>query len=340
MVIVKSLSELNFKNVITKIENVSFFYISRFEKLISYTDIFVYYYYIINKQLYITDFEFKQVFENIHNNITNKHHNQLLNNTNFNIINIDKGIVIRFVHSNAGHAYGDIMNAIYHINKNNLNDYKIIVTEELNNWSSFLMSILYFMFDKERIVIIDNNTLVNFNNTYIIKDYSLKTEESSIDFIKKLKLNDSLNQNNIPYYKNICLIKTKINICNTPHKQFNTEYNDYIKEKDFEIISPETYDIVTLFKIIYNAKNIIMSWGCCSYLNSEFINPNSNVLVLCHEGYRNEYISLLNYDMNILNTEWFPKICNKKLILFDLQYELTNDTKKLLDLKINNLLTN
>ena len=80
---------------------------------------------------------------------------------------------------------------------------------------------------------------------------------------------------------------------------------------------PETYDITSLFNIIYNAKNVIMSWGCCSYLNSAFVNENANVLVIAHIGYENEYIEVRDdYPGGIFKSAWFPKKCNKKQITY------------------------
>lgn len=341
---INSLNELNFPDIFNPIKNISFFYISNLKQIIPGHKMFTYHFFIINNKLYINDFECTRVMNYFvvnNTNITNQEHIKLLNNINFNIINIDKAIVIKVLYDNAGHAYGNIMDQIYYIKKDNLDDYKIIITEDLINFSSFLVSIIYLFFDKEQIIIVNDTTLININHTYIFKDRSIKFPHTTKLLIDKLKLINYENTN-IPIYNNICLIKTKINKCqNVINKQFDIEYNNYIKSLGFEIIIPENFDIITLFRIIYNAKNVIMSWGCCSYLNSDFVNPTSNILVLCHIGYYNEYNAIINtYPVDILNTAWLPEICRNKFILYDLETEININIKEQIKIKINNMFLN
>jgi hypothetical protein len=133
----------------------------------------------------------------------------------------------------------------------------------------------------------------------------------------------SINYTNLSIntYDNIFLIKSTItqNTINN-YRVFN---NDYITNKGFTLILPEKLDVSILFKIIYNSKNIILSWGCCSYLNSIFVNEKSNVLVLCHIGYKVEYDGVNKpFPGGIFNSAWFPTVANKKLILYDLNTEI------------------
>jgi hypothetical protein len=78
-----------------------------------------------------------------------------------------------------------------------------------------------------------------------------------------------------------------------------------------------------------------MSWGCCSYLNSIFVNENSNILVLCHISYNNEYNSFTKD--NILYSQWFPRTCKNKFILYDLPTILDDSTKNLLKNEIDKM---
>jgi capsular polysaccharide biosynthesis protein len=319
------------------IEDSSFFYISRKKKIIPYYDIFVYYFFIINEKVYIHDYEFKHVLDYIvSNKVSNPYHIDLLNNHNFSTIFLDKAIFIKFIHTNAGHAFGNIMNTIYYLHENNLNDYNIVITEDLIEFSTFLTSIIYLFFDKSKIVIINDTTLVKFDKSYIIKDYSFKEHNTTNYLLNKLKNNiePTLNFK----YDNICLIKSFITKNQNQNKAFSNDYNDYIKRKNFEIITPENFDIIELFKIIYNAKNIILSWGCCSYLNSVFVNKKSNVLVLCHKSYSKEYEAVINYQCGIFDSAWFPEKSNKKLIMYDLETEINEEIKKMLDVKIVQLI--
>jgi hypothetical protein len=324
-------------------ENGEFFYISSLTQLIPWYSIFPYYFFRHNSQLYVHDFEYGHIVKDymIDNAyITNVNHLNLLKNIGFKRVHLDKIILFKFI-KNAGHAFCNILNAIYKLKDINVTEYKIIVTEDLIQFSSFLMSLIYLFFNKNQIVVIDDKTIVSFNQTIIITDYSSKID-NAIEFLRnRLKFSIMSTPINVKSYKNICLIKSTITTNQNGQnnlKTFSNEYNAYIANKGFDIIIPEKYDICTLFKIIYNSTNVILSWGCCSYLNSSFVNENANVLVLCHDDYQNEYDGLNKHGTNFLKTHWFPTICDKKLILFDLQYELTEKTKTNIDCELNKLI--
>jgi hypothetical protein len=384
----------------TVIENSSFFYISRLRQIMPWYDIFVYYFFIISSKLYIHEFEFKNVYDDFFikkNNIVNVEHIKLIKNMvleanvgrynvaqhsrslpeEINIIHLDKVIFIKFVHNNAGHAFNNILNTIYFIMHNQLDNWTIVITEDLIEFSYFVTSVIYYFFKKEQIVIINDTTLVHFNTSYIIPDQSYKKIESINYLISHLKRsvvdsrrssyglhglpNDSTFEGNDleravtegegerlnsvgesrRSYNNICLIKSSLTKCqNVTNKLFSQEYVDHIQSRGFKMIIPENLDIVSLFRVIYNAKNVIMSWGCCSYLNSIFVNEKSNILILCHNGYSDEITQVINeYTCGILNSGWFPVACNKKIILYDLDTEINNNTKKRLNDEIDRLLS-
>ena len=81
-----------------------------------------------------------------------------------------------------------------------------------------------------------------------------------------------------------------------------------------------------------------MSWGCCSYLNSVFVNESSNVLVISHIGYKHEYDEVMKYPCGFYNAGWFPEKCNKKMFLGDLLHNLNEETIDTLNDKITELL--
>jgi len=329
---INGLSNLIKTNDIISIENGSFFYINCLEKLIPWYNVFHYYFYNINNKLFIDDYDYKHIIDDyFKNKVTNENHIDLLNNKNFNKIYKNKVFFITHTLNNGGHSLSSIFHSIYLYLKNNLYDYEIIVTNELMNFNTFMKSIIYYFFDESKITIIDNKTVVYFNYSYIYKNSSGKDIDSISYLINKLKLNNK----EYKKYDNICLIKTFDTQNFSNNRSFSNDYNDFIKNKNFDIIIPENYELGDLFNIIYNSKNIIMSWGCCSYLNSIFVNESSNVLVLCHENYQHEYKSL---DSNfILQSGWFPTECNKKLIMYDLKTELNDDIKILLDNTIDKL---
>ena len=217
-----------------------------------------------------------------------------------------------------------------------LKDYKIIITEDLVNFSYLLTSMIYLFFDESQIIVINDKKIIKFNETYIVKDYSYKYNENMEYILEKLK--SCYKIDNTTFHENIFLIKSSVTK-NPLNKCFNNEYNEYLVSKGFKLVIPEHLDVTTLYKTLYNAKNIIMSWGCCSYLNSDFVNENSSILVLCHSGYKPEYDKVnKEYNCSIFETAWFPRRCKKKNILYDLESEFNNNTKLLLDEKINELI--
>ena len=315
---------------LVSIKKSSFFYIKRTEMVIPWYNIFTYFFYNINNNLYINDTEFKHVldpfFINI-NLVTNENHLALLQNVGFDKIIVDKAFFITYTHNNAGHIFSEIVYQIYLYKTNKLDEYTLFITKELYDFSPFISSVIYLFFPKNLVNIINEKTLVEFNDSFVFKGSHYKNS-NSIDFlVNKLKIETSL----IKTHNNICLIKTIETQSQNPQKAFNNEYNELIKSKNYNIIIPEKYTITELFNIIYNSDNIIMSWGCCSYLNSIFVNEKSNILVLCHKSYSNEYIAVReDYLCGILNSDWFPKKCKNKYILYDLPTELDESTKILL----------
>ena len=323
------------------VENISFYYYPNTSKLIPWYDIFYYYFYIIENKIYINDFEFENVFAYFtdiirKNDIINS---GIFEHSNFESLNIENGIIIKPCYINSGHAFGNITRTIYNIFNNkdiNLDIYNIIIPEDLQNYI-FLQSIVYLFFKKEKIIFLKKKQKLNLKNTYIIRDYSHK-ESNSINFLlNKLKL--QINNDFHNKHENIFLIKSSLTK-NTTDGVFSVDYNNYFISKNFELVIPENYDIIQLFNIIYNAKNVILSWGCCSYLNSVFVNEKSNILLIANIKYNNEYLKIIEtYPGGIYNSGWFPSQANKKIFLGDLPNELDDTTIELLNSKLFDLLS-
>lgn len=330
---IHGLNEILVNNDLIKIINSTHFYIKKKEKIIPWYDIFTYFFYKINDKLYLHNVLFDKVKNSyfIDNNyVNNIEHVNLLKNINFKQLNINKAFILTYTHSNAGHLFSEIMHQIHIYFKNNLYDYNILITKELLEENTFIKSIIYYFFTEDKIIIYDEYTVLSFDESFIFK-YSNGKESNSINFLlNKLKKETIMKK----MYNNICLIKTHETKNQNPLKSFSCDYSFFIEQQLFNIIIPENYNIEELFNIIYNADNIIMSWGCCSYLNGIFVNENSNFLLLCHEKYNNEY----NNVQNIFNSGWFPEKCKNKNILYDLPCELDELVKKNLQNKINVML--
>ena len=331
------ITDLIENNNLVSIKNSSFFYIKRSEMVIPWYNIFTYFFYNISNKLYIQDTEFKHVLDSffINNNlVTNENHLKLLQNIDFDKIFVDKAFFITYSNNNTGHLISEIMYQIYLYKTNKLDEYTLFITKELYDFNTFVPSVIYFFFPKNLVNIINEKTFVEFNHSFVFQGCSHKDPNSIDLLVNKLKIETNL----IKIHNNVCLIKTTETQNQNPQKSFNTEYNELIKSKNYNIIIPEKYTITELFNIIYNSDNVIMSWGCCSYLNSIFVNENSNILVLCHKSYSNEYNKVKETDSRgIFNTSFFPINCKNKYILYDLPSELDDSTKILLNNEIDKM---
>ena len=200
---------------LVSIKKSSFFYIKRTEMVIPWYNIFTYFFYNINNNLYINDTEFKHVldpfFINI-NLVTNENHLALLQNVGFDKIIVDKAFFITYTHNNAGHIFSEIVYQIYLYKTNKLDEYTLFITKELYDFSPFISSVIYLFFPKNLVNIINEKTLVEFNDSFVFKGSHYKNS-NSIDFlVNKLKIETSLikTHNNInPACKIISKAKVK-----------------------------------------------------------------------------------------------------------------------------------
>jgi hypothetical protein len=194
-----------------------------------------------------------------------------------------------------------------------------------------MKSILLLFFKEDKIHFIDDNTIVNISESIIYNPPHYKVHEHNEILLNKLNLNLNTNIN----YNNVCLIKSVIdlNYLNSPQRCFYQTYLNFFKKNDFHIFSPNDYDVITLFNIINNCNNIILSWGCNAWLNSIFVNKKTNVMILCHNRYSHEYNKNYNYNKN--NRTLCTPICNKLIMVFDLESELKNEYEQNLQKHIN-----
>jgi hypothetical protein len=317
--------------------NVSTFYFPPKSCLNPYCSIFYYYFFIIDNKLYINDIEFNDIFayftEALYNAETKA---KIFDYDNLEKIEIENGIFVKNNYTNAGHAFGNIVQMLHKCFRDieNISEFKIIVTEDLYKYNAFLISCILLFVCRDNLVILKPSQRVTCKNLVMCEDFSAKVDYSIVWLLNQLKIT---NLNKIQH-ENIFLIKSD-NTQNTTPGAFNNEYNVFFRENGFVQIIPETMDISELFNVIYNSKNVIMSWGCCSYLNSIFANECNNILVLGHIKYKHEY-DKTQTDGDFYQSGWFPKKSNKALFIGDLPSELSDDIIDLLKTKIAEFGTN
>lgn len=285
--------------------------------------------------MYINDIEFEHVFAYF----TEAHYNaetkaKIFNYENLEKIEIENGIFVKNNYTNAGHSFGNIVQILHKRFRDieNISEFKIIVTEDLYKYNTFLISCILLFVSKDNLVILKSSQHLTCKNLVMYEDFSARLDSSVDWLLNRLKITNL----NKMQHENIFLIKST-NTQNTNEGAFNTEYNDFFRDNGFVQILPETMDIIELYNVINNSKNVIMSWGCNSYLNSIFVNECSNVLVLGHIKYKAEYEYRKTFS-NFYECAWFPKKSNKSLFIGDLPSELSNDIIDLLKTKIAELI--
>jgi hypothetical protein len=281
---------------------------------------------------YIEDNSFKHTTDDI---IDKHNKNEFIIPENPNTLNLTNVFIITTGKClNAGHAYGNIMNSIFKFIKNNenINDYSIVVTDEIL-FSKFLTSLVYFFFDKEKIFLLDDKTTAKFEKCVYYIDYPFRVHEHD-NFLIDLLISKKANEPKDLSLKNICMIKTNQSYSHYNARHFDENYNKYIRSKGFTTIRPEDFDFLELFNILYNAKNVILSWGCCAYLNSTFLNENVNYLCFGHISYAHEYNG---FAYNVPDHLWKPLKSNKCIYCLDLPTHLNEETIKELDAKLDEL---
>jgi hypothetical protein len=108
-------------------------------------------------------------------------------------------------------------------------------------------------------------------------------------------------------------------------RSFNKEYNNFFEKNNFIIIDPSQYTCIQLYIILNNAKTIVTSWGCISWINRIIIdNNNLNYILLSHNGYTHEFpFCYINY---------FIPSCKNCSIVYNLPSEFNDEVKSNLEI--------
>ena len=180
-------------------------------------------------------------------------------------------------------------------------------------------------------IVYNTNDLRN-TNTYI--------ETFLTNKIKQCIQTQIYNHHNNTRYDKVCIIKSykcinssseHMNNNQSIDRSFSEEYTDFFKNQGFLIINPAKYNCIELYQIFNNAKIIISSWGCISWINKSIIENNSlHYLLLSHVGYTYEFIG------STINN--FSPICNKIALVYNLTYDFDKNTEKIISDALINLL--
>jgi len=296
---------------------------------------------LLNEKIYYANYFTNQHINNIildPNSDENINFKQILKNNIYNELNLNKAIIIYINTNSPGNELARILYSIYLYYYHNLHDYSLVVSNDIFVLGNMIPSILYLFFDKSKIYFVDKFTKVNIKETYIYYPPSNKYDFAVKFLLNKLNETIIIEKNNLCNYENICLIKTTLNKnMNSPNRTFSNDYNIFFEKKGFKIINVENLEVLELFNLIKNCKNLVLSWGANSWCNSTFVNESHNLITLCHIGYEIEYNNLKKINnIEKCYSEWTP-ICNKNIMIYDLKSEFTDETKYLLENKLKEI---
>ena len=130
-------------------------------------------------------------------------------------------------------------------------------------------------------------------------------------------------------------MRDRVALLKTPHtvnsslcaRHFGTSVVDLLEERGFLVVRPEALALRAVFAAVHGARKLVMSWGCCSYLNSIYAHPDTDVLVLGHEGYQHELNRLREDGVRPEESPWLPERCRSARVLTGLGTELTEETR-------------
>jgi hypothetical protein len=142
------------------------------------------------------------------NSDDNKNFNDIIKNNLYNQINVDKALILYVITKSPGHELALLTYSLYLYHYYNLHDYKIVVSDKIFELGKMIICILYLFFDKSKIVIVNNFTKVNINETYIYFPPTSKIIDSINFFLNKLNT-VTIEKNLFKKYENICLIKNR-----------------------------------------------------------------------------------------------------------------------------------
>jgi hypothetical protein len=260
--------------------------------------------------------------------------NQVIKKTKYKKIHVKKALILYNITKSAGHELCSYLCGIYNLYELNiLHEYELIIQNTLFNLGECIKSIILLFFTEDKIHIIDDETIAYVDESILYTPPDYKIEKHNKMLLDKLSIYRKIGER-----KNVCIIKSILDgtNLNTIQKCFGQSYLDLLENAKFEIISPNNQNIVNLYNIINDCENIVISWGCNAWINSIFINKITNVLVLCHKGYSNEYN--INYPYNNKQLTLCTPICKKLIMSFDLPSDLTDESTKQICNHINELL--
>ena len=221
---------------------------------------------------------------------------------------------------NSGHTISEIISFINYYKTNNYNNL-IAISEHFIKSLPFMYELVKLFIPEKKFIIlyekyiyrikklityrnhhfnyIKNWESVNFNlsnnNLYFENIQYIKNDFLSDSIFLFDKIKDIYNKykNKYVLYDNIMLIKFNNENCTTPQRGFDilkSEIVNILNNNNIKIVSISDFkDIFHYICCLYNAKNIILSYGSTCCTNRFFCNPDANVICLANKHYINEY---------------------------------------------------
>lgn len=274
------------------------------------------------------------------------------------LVELEEALFLFHSDDNPGHTFSNVLRGLY-IYVKHCKGCQVVVPSHILAISNFIRDLIELFVPAECLVIIESDELVRSRRAFIYRgswfflheyvpfvrdDFAAggrfrlsELQESlfsicpEVMFLKQKLIEERNLRKQDAAPSKVALLKTQYNISSTTKdRAFGQSYVSLLENNGFESITPERVGIRCLFDKIYNARNIITSWGAISFLNKIFVNPEARVLFLCHSGYRDEYA---RNSWQLRNC--YVPVCRASEYIFDLQADLEEFDVTLIERVVN-----
>jgi len=241
-----------------------------------------------------------------------------LNNNNIN----DTIIMIVISLINPEHALSEFLSFLEYYKKNKYEKYNVGISQFIVDRIPYFLELIELFIKKEKIIIIQSNTLYNCNKIIMRRNhhfihtnrsdtYKCHTNNLQLQFDNNSNINNffSLNCNQLLFkikeiytkYKDNYTLYDTIMFIKTDQETHELELQHSIKypheniikillQNNIKIINSKSFkDINEYICVLYHAKKVILSYGKYTSFNKYFCNPDAEVIVLANLHYKSQY---------------------------------------------------
>ena len=231
-------------------------------------------------------------------------------------LTVDEALFLYNTDDNPGHTFTNVLRGLFTYAFNDLTC-AVVIHEAIFTLSKYIASLIYLYVPAEKIVLVKSGQRVNCKTAHLysgrwifVRNYSgilpegfTEPERPACFSPKKIEFNipqeisfliqslekSVISSNKISKHKKIALVKFCSDESTTPSRAFANKYREICEEGGYFVLNPAALTIEEVYSLVSYAEHLIISWGAIGYMASHFINATANVVLLCHEGYSDEW---------------------------------------------------